>query len=56
MRRVKPFQFMIGTRGILDRRALIENARTAQSIGYDGWFDDAGLADFAPVVEQLAGT
>jgi probable F420-dependent oxidoreductase len=32
--RVRPFQFMIGTRGIPDPRALVEGARMAESIGY----------------------
>ena len=32
--RVRPFQFMIGTRGVLDRATLIRGAQTAESIGY----------------------
>ena len=32
---VRPFQFMIGTRGILDRPTLIDGVRMAESIGYD---------------------
>jgi len=35
MGHVTPFRFMVGTRGILDRRALIDGARTAESVGYD---------------------
>jgi probable F420-dependent oxidoreductase len=31
---VKPFQFMIATRGNLDRARLIDLARTAESVGY----------------------
>jgi probable F420-dependent oxidoreductase len=32
--RMKPFQFMIGTRGLTDRRSLVEGARLAESIGF----------------------
>lgn len=35
MRRMQPFRFMVGTRGILDRQTLVERARSAESIGYD---------------------
>jgi probable F420-dependent oxidoreductase len=31
---MKPFQFMIGARGLTDRRSLIERTRLAESIGY----------------------
>jgi probable F420-dependent oxidoreductase len=31
---MRPFQFMVGTRGIVDRRTLIDGARMAESIGY----------------------
>jgi probable F420-dependent oxidoreductase len=32
---VKPFRFMVGTRGILDRRTLVEGVQSAESVGYD---------------------
>jgi probable F420-dependent oxidoreductase len=35
MGRVPPFRFMVGTRGVLDRRTLIARARAAESVGYD---------------------
>jgi probable F420-dependent oxidoreductase len=35
MSRMQPFRFMVATRGILDRRTLIEHARRAESVGYD---------------------
>jgi len=31
---MRPFQFMIGTRGLTDRRSLVERARMAEAIGY----------------------
>ena len=31
---MRPFQFMVGTRGIADRRTLVEGARMAESIGF----------------------
>jgi probable F420-dependent oxidoreductase len=31
---MRPFQFMIGTRGILDRATLVREARDAESVGY----------------------
>jgi probable F420-dependent oxidoreductase len=31
---MRPFQFMIGTRGLVDRRTLVDGARMAESIGY----------------------
>ena len=34
MRHVKPFQFMIATRGIVDGPTLVQRARMAESIGY----------------------
>ncbi len=33
---MRPFQFLIGVRGVVDRRSLIDGARTAESIGYSG--------------------
>ncbi|MBA2718209.1 MAG: TIGR03621 family F420-dependent LLM class oxidoreductase [Chloroflexi bacterium] len=33
---MRPFQFLIGVRGIVDRQTLIEGARTAESTGYGG--------------------
>jgi gamma-glutamyl-gamma-aminobutyraldehyde dehydrogenase len=30
---MRPFQFMVGTRGVIDRRTLVEGARWAESIG-----------------------
>jgi hypothetical protein len=32
---VRPFRFMVGTRGIFGRRTLIEGANAAESVGYD---------------------
>ena len=34
MARMRPFQFMIGTRGVLDRATLVREARAAESVGY----------------------
>jgi probable F420-dependent oxidoreductase len=31
---VKPFRFLVGARGLQDRRALIEGARRAEAVGY----------------------
>jgi probable F420-dependent oxidoreductase len=31
---MRPFQFMIGTRGLVDRRTLVDGARMAESIGF----------------------
>lgn len=31
---MRPFQFMVGTRGVLDRRDLLEGARRAEATGY----------------------
>jgi probable F420-dependent oxidoreductase len=33
---MKPFQFMIGTRGLADPRAVVEGARIAESVGFSG--------------------
>lgn len=30
-----PFRFMVGTRGVLDRRTLLAQARAAEAVGYD---------------------
>jgi probable F420-dependent oxidoreductase len=32
---MRPFRFMVGTRGIVDRRTLVEGARAAEATGYD---------------------
>src|SRR5688500_8893066 len=48
MKRVRPFQFLVGVRGIVDRPRLIAEARTAESIGY------SGLAIHDHLTEQLA--
>jgi len=47
---------LIGT--VPDLVAKVRRARDRWAVNsyLVGWFDDAGLADFAPVVEQLAGT
>ena len=31
---MRPFQFMVGTRGVLDRRTLVEGARMAEAVGF----------------------
>jgi probable F420-dependent oxidoreductase len=31
---VKPFRFLVGARGLQDTRALVENARAAEAVGY----------------------
>jgi hypothetical protein len=53
---MRPFQFMIGTRG--DLVAKLRRARERWGINSYllGWFDDTDLAALAPLVEQLAGT
>lgn len=32
---MRPFRFLLGTRGIVDRRSLLDGARMAESVGYD---------------------
>jgi len=47
---VRPFQFMIGTRGIVDRATLIQGARMAESVGYSHLcIHDHLLAELAPI-------
>ena len=48
MKRVRPFQFLVGVRGIVDRPSLIAGARTAESMGY------SGLTIHDHLTEQLA--
>jgi hypothetical protein len=47
---------LIGT--VADLVAKLRRARERWAVNsiLVGWFDDEGLPDFAPVVEQLAGT
>jgi probable F420-dependent oxidoreductase len=50
MDRVKPFRFMVATRGIFDRPTLIEHARRAESVGYDAiCIHDHLTAQLAPI-------
>jgi probable F420-dependent oxidoreductase len=47
---MRPFQFMLGTRGVLDRSTLIDNARMAESIGYSHLcIHDHLLPQLAPI-------
>jgi probable F420-dependent oxidoreductase len=47
---VRPFQFMIGTRGIVDRATLIRGAQVAESVGYSHLcIHDHLLAELAPI-------
>jgi hypothetical protein len=47
---VRPFQFLVGVRGIVDRRTLTDAARTAESIGYSGvTIHDHLTAQMAPI-------
>lgn len=47
---VRPFQFMVGTREIVDREALVRDARLAESVGYSHLcIHDHLLAQMAPI-------
>jgi probable F420-dependent oxidoreductase len=52
---MRPFQFMIGTRGVLDRSALIDGARMAESVGYSHLcIHDHLLPQLAPIAVLTA--
>jgi probable F420-dependent oxidoreductase len=47
---VQPFRFLVGARGILDRRTLLEGARAAEAVGYgDLTIHDHLIGQLAPV-------
>jgi probable F420-dependent oxidoreductase len=50
MGRMQPFRFMVATRGIVDRAALVERARRAEAVGYDAiCIHDHLTAQLAPI-------
>jgi probable F420-dependent oxidoreductase len=47
---VRPFQFMVGTRGIVDRATLVRSAQAAESVGYSHLcIHDHLLGQLAPI-------
>ena len=50
MNGVRPFQFMVGTRGIVDRATLVRGAQVAESVGYSHLcIHDHLLGQLAPI-------
>jgi probable F420-dependent oxidoreductase len=46
---VRPFRFLVGARGLQDRRTLIEGARAAEAVGYSDLTIHDHLAHAAPI-------